>query len=107
MTREALAEQAFYSERADRQWQQLRRKSKAHPPTERVLLTEAQKAAEHEVEAGRKLKYVKQIMADIDSAGGSERERLVALKVKRIDELLEKYAGTKAATEAETLNGKQ
>jgi hypothetical protein len=60
-----------------------------------------------EAEARRKLKYAKQMIADFDHAKGEDRERLAGLGKQKLQELVEKYPGTKAAVEAQDILDKK
>jgi hypothetical protein len=62
---------------------------------------------EREGEATRKLKYAKQILKDADNAKGEEKERLMDLAQKKLQEVIDKYEGSKAALEAKELQEKK
>ena len=103
------SEFAYYSQfsaRADRDWQRLLRKSKSTTPYVWPVLSPGQQIEEHEAEARRKLKYLRNIIADIDRATGKERERLIDLKFDKLDELIEKYKDTNAGVEAKKILAK-
>lgn len=68
---------------------------------------EREAASEPEGAAARGLSRIKQIIADLDHAVGPERERLVDLKFKLLDEILENYPRTKAAKEAQDILDKK
>jgi hypothetical protein len=92
---------------ADRDWNWLRRHSKTKNPYVKPELTKEQAAEDREAEAGRKLKYAKQMIADFEHAHGEERERLAGLSRQKLEELIEKYPGTKAAAEAQDILDKK
>jgi hypothetical protein len=58
---------------------------------------------DREAEAGRKLKYAKQVLRDAEAAKGDEKDRLSDLAQKRLQEVIDKYEGSKAAKEAQNL----
>jgi len=58
---------------------------------------------ERDAEAGRKLKYAKQTLKDAEAAKGDEREHLLELAQKKLQEVVDKYEGSKAAKEAQDL----
>jgi hypothetical protein len=58
---------------------------------------------EQEAEAGRKLKYAKQTLADAQAAKGEDREKLMEMANKKLQEVVDKYEGSKAAKEAQEL----
>ena len=60
-----------------------------------------------EAEAGRKLKYAKQTLNDAERAKGEDREKLFELAQKKLQEVTEKYEGSKAAKEAQDLLDKK
>ncbi len=62
---------------------------------------------EREAEAARKLKYAKQVFKDAENAKGEERERLTEMADKKLQEVIDKYEGSKAATEAKQLQEKK
>jgi len=62
---------------------------------------------EHEAEAGRKLKYAKQTLKDAEAAKGDERDHLLELAQKKLQEVVDKYEGSKAAKEAQDLLDKK
>ena len=92
--------------KADRDWERMRRKSKSYQPPVKVEKDPHALRMDHEIEAGRKLKYAKQIMADANDASGAERRRLAKLGQDRLRELVENYKGTDAAAEAGELLGR-
>jgi hypothetical protein len=61
---------------------------------------------EREAEAARKLKYAKQMFKDAENAKGEDREKLFELAQKKLQEVIEKYEGSKAALEAKKLQEK-
>jgi hypothetical protein len=62
---------------------------------------------ELEAEATRKLKYAKQMFKDAENAKGEERERLTEMAEKKLQEVIDKYEGSKAAAEAKQLQEKK
>jgi hypothetical protein len=60
-----------------------------------------------EAEAVRKLKYAKQTLKDAENAKGEDREKLFEMAQKKLQEVTEKYEGTKAAKEAQDLLDKK
>jgi hypothetical protein len=62
---------------------------------------------ELEAEAARKLKYAKQVFKDAENAKGEERERLTEMAEKKLQEVIDKYEGSKAAAEAKQLQEKK
>jgi hypothetical protein len=62
---------------------------------------------ERDAEASRKLKYAKQTIADAQSAKGEEREKLMEMANKKLQEVIDKYEGSKAAKEAQDLLDKK
>jgi serine/threonine protein kinase len=60
-----------------------------------------------EAEAARKLKYAKQVLKDAGAHSGDERAGLFELAQKKLQEVTEKYAGSKAAKEAQDLLDKK
>lgn len=62
---------------------------------------------EREAEATRKLKLAKQVFKDAENAKGEERERLTELAQKKLQEVIDKYEGSKAATEAKEMQEKK
>jgi hypothetical protein len=62
---------------------------------------------EREAEATRKLKYAKQMRVDAENAKGEERERLMDLSQKKLQEVIDKFEGSKAAKEAQDLLDKK
>ena len=62
---------------------------------------------DREAEAARKLKYAKQTLNDAERAKGEDREKLFELAQKKLQEVTEKYEGSKAAKEAQDLLDKK
>jgi hypothetical protein len=62
---------------------------------------------DRDAEAGRKLKYAKQMLSDAKAANGDEKDRLTNLANKKLQELVDKYEGSKAAKEAQELLDKK
>jgi hypothetical protein len=62
---------------------------------------------DRETEAARKLKYAKQLLNDVQAAKGEERERLSELANKKLQEVVDKFEGSKAAKEAQELLDKK
>jgi hypothetical protein len=58
---------------------------------------------ERDAEAGRKLKYAKQTLKDAEAAKGDERDHLFEIAQKKLQEIVDKYEGSKAAKEAQDL----
>jgi hypothetical protein len=58
---------------------------------------------DREAEASRKLKQAKQLLSDVKAAKGEERDRLSELANKKLQELVDKFEGSKAAKEAQEL----
>jgi hypothetical protein len=77
---------------------------KEEPKKEKVVESPGQ---EREAEAARKLKYAKQTLADVEKAKGEDREHLAELALKKLQEVIDKYEGTKAALEAKELMEKK
>ena len=80
-------------------------KKKEQPKKEKVA--DSSPGKEHEAEAGRKLKYAKQTLADAQAAKGEEREKLMEMANKKLQEVIDKYEGSKAAKEAQDLLDKK
>lgn len=68
---------------------------------------ESSPGKERDAEAGRKLKYAKQTLADAQNAKGEEREKLMEMAQKKLQEVIDKYEGSKAAKEAQELLDKK
>jgi len=63
---------------------------------------------DREAEAGRMLKYAKLTLKDAEAAKpGDEKERLSELAKKKLQEVVDKYEGSKAAKEAQDLLDKK
>jgi hypothetical protein len=77
---------------------------KEEPKKEKPLESPGQ---ERDAEAGRKLKYAKQMLKDAEAAKGEEREHLFELAQKKLQEVVDKYEGSKAAKEAQDLLDKK
>jgi hypothetical protein len=82
-------------------------RAKANEDKQRREQARKEAAAEPEVAAARKLKLLKQVIADLDHAAGEQRERLIDLRSRLLDELLDKYASTKAGKEAQDILSKK
>jgi hypothetical protein len=77
---------------------------KEEPKTEKPVGSPGQ---EREAEAARKLKYAKQIFQDAEKAKGEDREHLMELAQKKLQEVIDKYEGSKAAKEAKEIQEKK
>lgn len=62
---------------------------------------------DRDAEAARKLKYAKQLLNDVQAAKGEERDRLSELANKKLQEVVDKFEGSKAAKEAQELLDKK
>jgi hypothetical protein len=91
---------------------------KGHDATYAVLVTgkkeepKKEKTAEspgkeREAEAARMLKYARQTLKDAEAAKGDERDRLSEIAQKKLQEVVDKYEGSKAAKEAQDLLDKK
>jgi hypothetical protein len=80
---------------------------KETPPKKEKEKTVESPGKDREAEAGRMLNRAKLTLKEAVAAKGDEKDRLLNLAKKNLQEVVDKYEGSKAAKEAQELLDKQ